>query len=117
MANVTGTTAESVYQDCYSSVYLTWLESVLTADTNVALSEKPTLPKQQVNRSVSFNAIKNQAREILFSEEDTDLVLKKLEVLFLTNPTSNRENSQVTRNKRSARHLLNYAKRRCKVTY
>jgi hypothetical protein len=117
LENFTGKTAESVYQDFYSSVDLTGLESILTADTHSTLSEKPTVHRQQVNRAVSFNAIKNHAIEILLSKDDNNLVLKKLESLFLTNPTSQRENRKVTRKKRSARHLLNYAKRRRKITY
>ena len=117
LENFTGRTVESVYQDFYSSVYLTGLEAILTADTNVALSEKPTLYHQQVNRSVSFNAIKHHAIEILFNEKDSDLILKKLEALFLTNPTFHRENRNVTRKRPSARHLLNYVKRYRKLTY
>jgi hypothetical protein len=54
---------------------------------------------------VSFNAIKNHAIEILYSDGDSDLILKKLEALFLTNPTLYRENREVPTKKRSARLL------------
>ena len=106
-----------MYQDFYAAVYLTGLESILTADTDAELAEKPTLHKQQVNRAVSFNAIKNHAIEILYSDDDNDIVLKKLEALFLTNPTLYRENQEVPRKKRSARQLLSHAKRRRKVCF
>jgi hypothetical protein len=74
------------------------------------LTVSAALHRQQVNRAVSFNAIKNHAIEILYSDGDSDLILKKLEALFLTNPTLYRENRKVPRKKRSARQLLNHAK-------
>lgn len=117
LENFTGKTAEAVYQDFYASVYLTGLESILTAECDTFLGQKLTRYPQQVNRAVSFHAIKNQAIEILYSHYDNDLVLKKLEELFLTNPISNRKNRQVPRKKRSARQLLHYAKRRCKICF
>ncbi|MCK5524171.1 MAG: hypothetical protein KAI83_13655 [Thiomargarita sp.] len=91
LENFSGKTAESVYQDFYSTIYLTGLESILTADIDEQFAEKPTKNKQKVNRVVSFNAIKNQAMALLFSEEKSDVVLGRLEKLFLTNPVSIRE--------------------------
>ena len=117
LENFTGKTAESVYQDFYASVYLTGLESILTADSDDKLAEKPTQHKQQVNRAVSFNAIKNHALDILYGDDEIDSTLKKLERLFLTNPTCIRESRKVPRKKRSARHLLNYANRQRKACF
>lgn len=114
LENFTGQTAESVYQDFYATVYLTGLESILTADTDALLAEKNVLHPQQVNRAVSFNAIKNQAIEILFGNGDTKLILQKLERIFLTNPTCRRENRKVSRKNKSSRCLLDYWKRRRK---
>ena len=48
----------------YSTVYLTGIETILTADVNDKLSKKTVKNKQQVNHVVSFNAIKNQAIEL-----------------------------------------------------
>lgn len=117
LENFSGKTAESVYQDFYSTVYLSGLESILTMDVDEQLAEKPTKNKQQVNRAVSFNAIKNQAMELLCSSEATDKVIERLESLFLTNPVSIRNERKVPRQKRSTRHLLNYAKRQRKITF
>jgi Leucine-rich repeat (LRR) protein len=44
--------------------------------------------RQQVNRAVSFNAIKNFAQELLCSDEVSEVVIRRLENLFLTNPIS-----------------------------
>jgi hypothetical protein len=108
---------ESVYQDFYATVYLTGMESILTADADVELSKKDVCYLQQVNRAVSFNAIKNQAVEILFSDGDIDFILDKLHRLFLTNPTCRRENRTIPRKKTSSRKLIDYWKRRRKHCY
>jgi hypothetical protein len=114
LENFTGQTAESVYQDFYATVYLTGMESILTADANIELAKKPVCYPQQVNHIVSFNAIKNQAFDILFGEGDTDSILKKLHKLFLMNPTCRREDRKIPRQKNSSRKLLDYWKRRRK---
>jgi len=111
LENFTGKSAESVYQDFYSSVYLTGLEAMLTESAQCFLSRKETRYPQHVNRSVSFNAIKNKALDILFDEEqDNDEALAELERLFLTNPTCSRSHRLVPRRRSSATSLLLYAK-------
>ena len=117
LENFSGKTAQSIYQDFYSTVYLTGLETILTADVNDKLSEKTGKNKQQVNHVVSFNAIKNQAIELLCSDESSDIVIERLEKLFLTNPVSVREKRKAPRKKRSSRHLLNFQKRLRKFTF
>jgi hypothetical protein len=117
LENFSGKTAESVYQDFYSTVYLSGLEAILTMDVNEQLAKKLSKNRQQVNHAVSFNAIKNQALELLCSNKPTDEVIECLESLFLTNPVSIRNERKVPRQKPSARHLLNYAKRLRKITF
>ena len=80
------------------------------------------LLKQQVNHVVSFNAvknnaIKNQAVELLCSNESSDVVIERLETLFLTNAVSVRNKRKVPRKKRSSRHLLNFQKKQRKITF
>ena len=86
-------------------------------DVNEYLAEKPSKNKQQVNHAVSFNAIKNQALELLYSNKPTDEVIECLENLFVTNPVSIRNEREVPRRKPSARHLLNFAKRLRKFAF
>ena len=117
LENFTGKTAESVYQDFYAMVYLTGLESILTAQCDALLGNKPTLQPQQVNRAVSFHALKEYAIEILYSDDNIDSIIKRLEELFLTNPISVRKNRHVPRKKRSARQLLHHARRRAKICF
>ena len=117
LENFTGKTAESVYQDFYSTVYLSGVESVLTMDIDEKLAQKSTKNKQQVNRSVSFNAIKNQAMNLLFSDNDKDQLIEQLEQLFLTNPVSIRSTRKVPREKHSTKHLLHHANRKRKICF
>ena len=58
-----------------------------------------------------------KAVELLCSNEESDVVIKRLEKLFLTNPVSIRDQRKVPRNKRSARHRTNYLKRKQKITF
>ena len=117
LENFTGKSAESVRQDFYSTIYLTGLESILTADSDSKLAEKAVQHPQQVNKAVSFNAIKNQAFALLYSDEATEVVIEKLARLFLTNPIACRNERQVPRQKRSDNHLLNFSKRKRKICF
>lgn len=109
---------ESIYQDFYSTVFLTGVESILTEESNVELSERETKYPQQVNHAVSFNIIKNHALDLFYREKDTDKLLNKLEKLFLTNPTRNRLNKPPPpRTNSSSKKLLNYFKRLCKISF
>jgi hypothetical protein len=114
LENFTGTQAEAVRQDFHSSVYLTGLESILTDAAQKQLDSKKTKYPQSVNRSVSFNAIKNHAFDLLLEDTETNDIEEKLTALFLTNPTISRKHRNPPRKKSSARRLLNFHKRQKK---
>ena len=114
LENFTGTQAEAVRQDFHASVYLTGLESVLTDAAQRQLDSRETKYPQTVNRSVSFNAIKNHAFDLLLGETETGLLEEKLTALFLTNPNMDRKQRNPPRKKSSARRLLNFHKRQKK---
>jgi hypothetical protein len=111
LENFSGTGAEAVKQDFYATVYLSGLESLLTNTAQAQLDAKNTKHPQTVNRAVSFNAIKYQALDLLFSNEPTEPLLEKLTALFLSNPCLDRQHRNPPRKKSSARVLLNYQKR------
>ncbi len=118
LENFSGKTVESIYQDFYSTIYLTGLETILTEGTNDKLKEKDTLYRQQVNHIVSFNAIKNQALDILWSDISEEDVIKGLEILFRTNPVLLRPERIVPRTKdRSQRKELTFLKRKKKICF
>ena len=76
--NFSGKTVTSILPDFYATLYLTSLESLLTMETDAILQVKVTSQNpQQVNRSVSFHAIKSEALNLLSSDLPIDKVLKK----------------------------------------
>ena len=67
---------------------------MLVYDTNLELQDKSKENKyvQQVNKAVSFNAIKHKAFDIFYGNKDKTIQMKELEELFLTNTVSIRPN-------------------------
>lgn len=113
LENFTGKTLESIKQDFWSTIFISNIETVMTEDIEEKLnidSAEQNYTKQ-VNKSVSFNAIKHLAFDIFFNEKDRDKVAKKLEQLFLQNPILKRPNRIVERKKPSARKSLNFQMR------
>ncbi len=118
LENFTGKGVEAVRQDFYATVYLSGLESILTADAQTQLDAKTTRHTQVVNRSVSFNAIKTRALDLLLGDpQDTDAILEKLTAVFLTNPCLNRHQRNPPRKNSSARSLLSFHKRQKKLCF
>ena len=70
--------------------------------------------RQIVNRSVSFNAIKNKAFDLLASNMATEPLFEQLTALFMTSPTLERKGRSFERKKTSASKKLDFYKRRKK---
>jgi len=78
---------------------------------NLNLNKEKNKLKQAIDKSVSFNTIKNLAFDILSSDEKKDEVFEKLTQLFLVNTQVIRKNRKVPRYKISDTKSLNYQKR------
>ena len=76
LENFTSISVEVVKQYFYATVYLSGLESILTDAARKQLDAKKTNYPQTVNRSVLFNAIKNNALALLLSDIETDVVFE-----------------------------------------
>lgn len=103
LENFSGQTPEAVRQDFHSTVLLCNLESVLTASTDAALQEQTTAhahPKQ-VNRAVSFHALKHELLALLYSDTPVESVVEKLQRWFAGSPVSVRPDRKVPRQKLS----------------
>ncbi len=86
--NFTGRTVEAIKQDFFSTLFVSGLETVLAADSNKQLSKKQTLHSQQVNKAVSFHALKDRILLLMFDPPyDFD---EQVRQLFLLNPTLRR---------------------------
>lgn len=103
LENFSGHTPEAVRQDFHSTVLLCNLESILTASTAAALEQQsPTREHpQQVNRAVSFHALKHELLPLLYSELPTEQVIAKLQSWFAGAPVSVPAGRKVPRRKLS----------------
>jgi len=82
LENFTGTTPLAVRQDFYATVFITNIEAIVTYDLNLEFAEtsqsKRRKYRQKVNKSVSFNTIKNYAFELFYFETDIEDILEKI---------------------------------------
>jgi IS4 transposase len=84
--NFTGHSVENVFQDFYSTIFVSGMETMLTADANEQLMQKNTRHPLKVNKAVSFNVIKNSFVRLMF-EQPPDFELRMTK-LFMLNPVS-----------------------------
>ena len=119
LENFTGKTAESVKQDFYSTIFISNLETILTDDATSQLEEKSKNNKNstKVNKSISFNAIKNNLICLLMTETDIDTLLLKMTKTFMSSPTSIRPGRKFKRETDRPRRALNHHKRTRKAVY
>ena len=117
--NFTGKSVEAVKQDFYSIVFLSNLESIFTKEAEKELEKKSfsNKNKQKVNKSISFNTMKNNIIELLLNNNDLDKLLIKMDKLFLQTPTQVRGNRQFEREKKKPQRALNYLKRVRKILF
>jgi hypothetical protein len=105
LENFTGRSVEAVRQDVHATILLSNLESVLTCDIQrqmEAQTAESGAAARQVNRAVSFHALKHHLMELLLSKEPPPKVLQKLQRLFNTAVLSRRSDRKVPRTKPSA---------------
>lgn len=119
LENFTGKTVEAVKQDFYATIYLTGLETLLTAEAQSKLDARSASNKypQRVNQAVSFNAIKSHVLELLHTESDEERLLAELTELFLSKPTVVRKGRSIPRPKFSAYKRLQFHKRFKKICF
>lgn len=104
LEHFTGRSPEAVRQDVYGTIFLSNLESVLTRPTQRQMTNASPQRQHacQVNRAVSFHALKLHMIELLLSQEPPQQVIQKLEGLFAGTPVTARPTRKVPRKKASA---------------
>lgn len=117
--NFTGQTAEAVRQDFHSTLLLCNLESVLTAPAAKALKEQSATHQypKQVNRAGACHALKDQLLELLYSNTPSEVVVQKLQKLFMEAAVSVRPNRKVPRRKPSLSRGYHFQKRVRKIVF
>jgi hypothetical protein len=103
LENFSGYSVEAVRQDVYATVFLSNLESILTAPVQQAMAAAAAPePSPKINRAVSFPALKNHLIELLLSRAPAAQVILQLQAVFRGNPVYQRPGRQVPRTKLSA---------------
>jgi len=116
LENFSGHTPEAVRQDFHSTLLLCNLETILTAGTDAALQDQSSAhahPKQ-VNRAVSFHALKHQLVPLLYSDLPVADVIEKLRAWFTGASVSVRDGRKVPRRTLSmprSYHFQRYVKK------
>ena len=86
--NFTGRTVEAIKQDFFSTLFVSGLETILSAEVNGELAAKRTRYRQQVNKVISFHAIKDSIILLMFDPPDD--FEERVRRLFMINPTLQR---------------------------
>lgn len=127
LENFTGTSALAVKQDFYATMFISNIEALVTFDLNEELknrNKKSNKYEQKVNKSVSFNTIKNYAFELLyFPDKDIDGILDKIYQQLRTNKIAIRPNRKydrpTARESKNTKGIksANYQKRKKKMVF
>jgi hypothetical protein len=110
MENFSGRTTEAVQQEVQAAVLLANLESLLTEPTQCALDEQSTPEGQtrQVNRSISYHALKHELLDLLYQDVPAPVVLAKLMSFFKGNPVARRPDRKAPPRRRKPSFYRSY---------
>ena len=86
--NFTGRTVEAIKQDFFSTLFVSGLETILSAEVNGELAAKRTRYRQQVNKAISFHAIKDSIILLMFAPPPD--FEERVRRLFMISPTLQR---------------------------
>lgn len=116
LENFTGLTVEAVRQDFAAAVLLCNLESVLSEPAQAVLAEgaKAQALPLQINRSVSYHALKEQLLELLYRDIPAAEVISQLMQMFVGSPVSVRADRKIPRRRRPSFHRAYHFQRHLK---
>jgi hypothetical protein len=121
LENFSGRSVEAIKQDFYATIFISALESVITEDAQEQLDKKIITNNnkhpQQINKAVSFNAVKNEVINLLYTQKNPEKILNRLTELFTTNPVCVRKHREVDRKRTTAQQLYNHNKRLRKICF
>lgn len=90
LENWSGQSAEAVRQDFHAAVLLANLESVLSGPAEVLVAGRSAQAQhpQQVNRAVSYHALKDRLLDLLLADTPVAEIIVELQQRFLGSPVS-----------------------------
>jgi len=98
LENFTALSALAVKQDFYATIFISNLETIIVQGSNEELDNKINNKfKQKINKSVSFNTVKNYCFELFYSNKDIEVIFEEMSKLFLTSTVQIRPNRKYKR--------------------
>ncbi len=93
LENFTGLSPLAIKQDFYATIFISNLETIVIQSSSEELDKKTnTKFKQKINKSVSFNTVKNYCFELFYSNKDIEVIFEEMSKMFLTNTVQVRPN-------------------------
>lgn len=114
--NFSGRTVAAIRQDVQAAMLLANLESLLSepAQADLTARRQPETQPRQVNRSISYHALKLKLLDLLYRDVPTEQVIQKLTSLFTGSPVAVRPDRKVPRRRRPSFHRSYHFQRRVK---
>jgi len=114
--NFSGQTVEAVRQDVQAAVLLANLESLISepAQAELRTRTQPATQPRQVNRSVSYHALKLELLDLLYRDVPAQQVIQKLTRLLMGSPVAVRPDRKAPRRRRPSFHRSYHFQRRVK---
>jgi len=119
LENFSGETVEAVRQDFHAAVLLCNLESLLTqpAEATVQAHQADDHQPQQINRADAYHALKDQLLALLYSDTPAEVVIQKLQGLFLGRPICVPPDRKVPRRKQSFNRSYHFQRHVKKIVF
>jgi hypothetical protein len=119
LEHFTGQSLEAVRQDFYSSVFLSNVESILSAPAQAELTAGDAQRQYaaRVNRAQSFHALKSQALALFYREGSAEAILAELTRLLQVAPVAQRPERVVPRRGPSLARSLHHLRYKKKQTF
>jgi hypothetical protein len=84
--NFSGKSVEALYQDFFSTLFVSGLETIVTEDAQAELAKRRGKNKLKVNKALSFHTIKTRVIHLL--DDPPDNLIEEITTLFQANPTA-----------------------------
>ena len=119
LENWSGQTVEAVRQDVQAAVLVSNLESLLSQEPQEALSANDAArhAPAQVNRAVSYHALKEHVLELLWSQRPAAEVLVEMQRWMVSNPVSRRSERSPPRRQPSFHRSYHYQRHLRKTVF
>jgi hypothetical protein len=119
LENWSGQTVEAVRQDVQAAVFVSNLESLLSQEAQEELSAQDATRQYpaQVNRAVSYHALKERLLDLLWSKRPIQEVLQEVQRWMQSNPVSVRPDRSPPRRPKSFHRSYHYQRNLRKTVF